>query len=420
MVGIKEESRNDRKLSGDILYHKFETYDEVRTKVLFTVSGTQRFVSSVDTNVSAANRGEAGPSSWVFVEEPTPEEEDFAGPNSAETNNRIQLRSQPTGDEAIEEDGEGTIMKKGMAKGKRDNGGSVVNRRSSKIQRPRRSSVLSKSLNKKTRTSTTYAAKKSSKHPAHDSTKKAIKVSAKKSNNSVPDDVISQEPESLSGDDGNNDPRFQAEVQLPSDSNYSTEVQEPVVEDVPLKTTVVGGSSAQVVSQEQESDLLHRLRLLEERLSMTESTGGNQQLSASSMYVLVSLRWSLLKSLEKPLKVLELPGLSQHGLDHRDLVVSTHCDYNAFKEIAAVLEKEHRSSANGSGKRVAFSPPFSTTQSGSTASNDLNILFSCLSDIATFLRIRDDADFERILSKEVISGSTTILRMLGTFSGSLG
>jgi len=46
----------------------------------------------------------------------------------------------------------------------------------------------------------------------------------------------------------------------------------------------------------------------------------------------------------------------------------------------------------------------------------MSILFSCLSDLASFLRIRDDTDFERILSKEVVSEKAFILRILGTFS----
>ena len=66
--------------------------------------------------------------------------------------------------------------------------------------------------------------------------------------------------------------------------------------------------------------------------------------------------------------------------------------------------------------RVAFSPAFQTLQSGSSASNNLIILFSTLADLASFLGLRDDNDFEHVLSKEVVTDATCLLRVLGTVS----
>ena len=44
----------------------------------------------------------------------------------------------------------------------------------------------------------------------------------------------------------------------------------------------------------------------------------------------------------------------------------------------------------------------------------MNIIFACLADLSAFLRFRDDRDFEGILSKEVVSETSTLLRVLGT------
>lgn len=184
------------------------------------------------------------------------------------------------------------------------------------------------------------------------------------------------------------------------------------------KGRTVGSSiqTGQHTQPSEDTDIGIRLRIIEQQLR--NGTGRTDQpLSPSAMSVVVSLRWSLLRSLEKPLKVQQLSGLSTHGIARHDLSVSTFCDYFTFREIAALLAKEHGcSNENQSRTRVAFSPPFPTTQSGSTASNNMSILFSCLSDLTTFLRVRDDVDFERILSKELMSQTSSILRILGTFS----
>ena len=46
----------------------------------------------------------------------------------------------------------------------------------------------------------------------------------------------------------------------------------------------------------------------------------------------------------------------------------------------------------------------------------MTILFSTLPDLTSFLQVRDDNDFEKILSKEVLSETSTMLRILGTFT----
>ncbi len=170
------------------------------------------------------------------------------------------------------------------------------------------------------------------------------------------------------------------------------------------------------VSSGGDGDLRIRVRLIERQLQ-DANVLNSVALSSSAESVILSLKWAFLKVLEKPLKKLDLPGISQNGVAHHSFSVTVQCDYFTFREIAASIAKEHSCSTDvSSGSRVGFSPSFSITQSGSIAANDMNILFACLADLTTFLRIRDDNDFESILSKEVVSEASTIMRILGTFN----
>lgn len=174
-------------------------------------------------------------------------------------------------------------------------------------------------------------------------------------------------------------------------------------------------SEEEAASEQQKEDLSLRIQLLERRVQDLSSKG-SAVISSNTLSVIVSLRWALLRSLDKPLRPAMQPSLDQYGVAPQELSVTAQCDYQTFREIAAVLAKEHKClSINSSNSRVAFSPTFQTTQSGSSASDNMNILFSSLADITTFLRIRDDSDYDKILSKEVISESKNILRILGTY-----
>lgn len=184
------------------------------------------------------------------------------------------------------------------------------------------------------------------------------------------------------------------------------------------------------VSNSDKDDLHTRLRLIEQKLRIPShvnpgegpprSSYSNQSYSLDS--VIVSLRWSLLKALEKPLKVLNLPDLAKHGIACNEMSVTTQCDYYTFRNISRTLFDEHQCAGDdnyhsgGRKSRIAFSPSYNTTQSGSSAADNMNIVFSCLADVTSLLRIRDDNDFEAILAKELLNDSSTLLRIVGTFT----
>lgn len=166
----------------------------------------------------------------------------------------------------------------------------------------------------------------------------------------------------------------------------------------------------------EETNFGLRLQLLEHKVQVANMTG-NASVTSSTLSVIVSLRWALLRALERPLKNVQLPSLDHNGLAHQNLSVNVHCDYYSFREIASMLAQEHRFACEDPKKsRVAFSPGYNTIQSGSSAVNDLNIVFTCLGDLTSFLRIRDENDFESILTKEVVTENQNLLRILGTFT----
>lgn len=173
------------------------------------------------------------------------------------------------------------------------------------------------------------------------------------------------------------------------------------------------------ISTDDRMDLDNRLRFLESQLN--RDIHDKRPSSSSTLdSVITALRWALLRSLEKPLKAMNLPDLATHGLASYETKVTTQCDYYTFRDLAKALHNEHKCTSNeyarkrDSRSRIAFSPSYNTTQSGSSATDNMNIVFSCLADVTSFLRIRDDNDFETILSKEVITATSKLLRIVGT------
>ena len=165
-----------------------------------------------------------------------------------------------------------------------------------------------------------------------------------------------------------------------------------------------------------------RMEIIETRLSLLErklvrsSASSDGSLSIPTTSVLTCLRWAFLKSLEKPLKEENSAELIMHGVARKTVEVKTSCDYLSFKELSAYLSVSKYYNANQKhNSRLAFSPAFHITQAGSSAADDMSILFSTLADITSVLRIRDDRDYESILSTEVKTRESTMFRFLGSY-----
>ena len=159
-----------------------------------------------------------------------------------------------------------------------------------------------------------------------------------------------------------------------------------------------------------------RLENLERRLADVDKSATSSNPSPSMNSVKVMLKWALLRQLEKPLKDLKLSDLSQLGVGRSSYIVSAQCDYVTFMEITSSLARVHKcfQTSQRTG-RIAFTPSFDIIQSGSCASDNLTVIFSSLSDLAAFLNIRDDKDYESMVVKETIGEERSILRLLGTY-----
>ena len=107
-----------------------------------------------------------------------------------------------------------------------------------------------------------------------------------------------------------------------------------------------------------------------------------------------------MKRLEKPLRLLAFPQLSEQGVASILLSIRADCDYATFKEIAASLDRQfspsssHNTAQTQPSSRIAFHPNFARTQCGSTGVDNLSISFTCFMDIMDALGVRDEDDYE--------------------------
>lgn len=170
-----------------------------------------------------------------------------------------------------------------------------------------------------------------------------------------------------------------------------------------------------------DMSMLHvRISLLERNLNDLMQNSRLHSLNLASTAVLLALKWSLLRKLEVPLSPSRLPSVNKHGVLISTLTVKSNCDSLAFRDISAFLAKKHSvqmtqsTSRNNSSSRILFHPSYQVTQSGSAGVQDQYIVFSTLSDLMDLLGIRDEVDYERILTKELITEKSNVIRIVGS------
>lgn len=199
-----------------------------------------------------------------------------------------------------------------------------------------------------------------------------------------------------------------------SDLGIQDYVISPEQDSTPSRSTVVQRISGDVGDESKQLRL--RLELLERKVQDINHTK-SPQLSLSAQSIIVALKWNLLLQLEKPLKELRLEGLSQLGIASHTYKISTQCDYSTFRELAASLESVHACTDNPNRTgRLAFSPSFDIVRSSSGAADNLVTIFSTMADLTDFLQIRDQQDYESILSKEIFTDEKSLIRLAGTFA----
>lgn len=183
---------------------------------------------------------------------------------------------------------------------------------------------------------------------------------------------------------------------------------------------VPGGAQSQ-----EDSDIRRRLQQLEDSVQVLTrptpipTTIPSDTVPPPASSVLLTLKWLLLKKIEKPLKPQVLMDISLHGVACTVLTVKCDCDILAFRAIASSLAKrhnptlvEHGSSAPSS--RIKFHPDYARTQCHSNGVDNLSISFTSFSDVMQLLSVHDEDDFERVLSSEVQTQSLSLLQIIGT------
>lgn len=373
---VSIQASSGRECAGTLLYHKRRNYAPVESVVTFSYSNShppQRFVTDAGSLSSNPD-----PSSWCFPDElPSNDEgQDVHAPTRA-TATPTRLKPPRSAAKSSIRRNVPIQMHKST--------------RNSRVLHLRGRSVLPGAL-EPTISKRTITGQRQTDNSSEDLENAKIEPLPFKSEIVESEPGTSAENEDEVSDDVATVPNFPPTVE-------PTEVNED-------------GRKAEVSDQ---FSLDVRLRLLERQV-LHSKPSNSANLSATAYSVIVSLKWAMLRALEKPLRNIQLDGLAENGLAANELVITSQCDYHTFRELAAVIAKEHQCGEDGSRSRVAFSPSFPTTQAGSSASDNLNILFTCLADVTSFLLIRDDNDFESILSKEVVTEASTLLRILGTFS----
>lgn len=367
-------------LHATLIYHKLDNYPAEPATVIFSTNDAkERFVTSIDTmSCTGRKRSSMDPSSWRFAEEGSEEgvEEDRNDGNY--NNNSPSRTTRLDASSSSREHGSGEKKRSRASPSSSATGVGNRSRKPTGTQHggKKGTSRINSAISKLTRSNSS-----------------TLKAHLPTSTRNTRSDII-----------GN------GSIGKASSSREDSMGIEGMAKNVSEE------AADSTLSAKEKTEIDLRLRLIERQLQDVNTTA-SASLSSSAQSVIVALRWSLLKSLERPLKFQDLSSLSSHGLASHEINVVAQCDYHTFRELAASLAKEHNCGFERDvNSRVAFSPSYNTTQSGSKAIDNLNIIFSCLADLTTFLRIRDDNDFEGILSKEVVTETSTMLRILGTLT----
>ncbi len=371
VLSVQSSGPHARKCEGQVLYQKFEQYEPVVYSVVFSGSTAEnRLVTSIDSVSEESDE----PASWVYSDEIIDVDE----------GSDIEYKQQDRSNNVTKEN-----VKKSVTSQQKFNAHSSGNSIAIPRQKVNRLPLkVSKPIHKKLSESNAL-------NPISDQAGPSSALPGRSSSQKTHIDVQAGTSSVIRSEEDRKD-----------DVNPTSSILVPVSSS-PSDTKKLGKNHA---------DLDVRLELIERQLQSVNPKSSVSSVNSSTQSVLSALRWAFLRTLEKPLKHSQEPALSQHGLARQEISVCTHCDYYTFRDISSMLAAEHKfASDEPQRSRLAFSPAYQTIQSGSGAANDLNILFSCLSDLTSFLRIRDDNDFEAILTKEVVSNTLCLLRILGTF-----
>ena len=393
VLSVDPHTNRSRSCRGVLLYHKLKHYQTERANVEFSYvqKSGERLVSTTIGREQSHMRKEG--SSWIYIDENVTDDGKYQSGSSSSQSQLNIINTDRTSDTQIPLP---TIITAPILADNTDHI-DVNFERHDERHKSKRSSSRTLSLNNEKAVSLTPRKEITrSRQRRNSSTAPHLKVAPTSPDNSSIVNVAMKGAISVpAGDNGNDLPNspslIKKEDKLQSENRNNTN-EHISMDRIEMRMYLMERNLANVMKDKE--------------LSLPSSTEA----------VLVALRWSFLRILEKPLKPLQIPDLTKYGIASNVVTAKCECDYNGFKDITSYLGRVYASStASNRDSRVVFSPSYSTVQSGSFAVKDMRVIFSTLADICSLLGVREEEDYEKMLSKEVQSESTSLLRLVGTF-----
>lgn len=415
--------------TGEILYDKLDNYDRESALVRFTVnpSTDERLLHTVnDKGQKLSKAGES--SSWIFCDDPIPEQSlSSVSQSSSDTNigsSQQRTRNKYT---ATKHGAPSTRRSPVLPISKTASKIGKIKRRSSNLTRFATDSSEEYLLPSSELTSSPKNARSIQKSPF----RSRLSKERREARRTITQGISSQPNIAL----GNGLPP-QSSARSPSETqndvahpHENQDVAPPANDNHNDGAHLLGHEAVLNPSEgnnEQHSshvnNLSLRVHLLELQLSQFMKSPAAPTITSSSLIILLSLKWNLMKRLERPLKEVNTEGRSSHGISAGFINVKCDCDHSTFREIAAYLAWRNGFN-NDSGdsdvvksSRTSFIPSVNRALSPSLGSDNVFITFTVLTDITDLLGVNDEDDFEQILSKETRGSSTHLVQVVGCLS----
>lgn len=162
-----------------------------------------------------------------------------------------------------------------------------------------------------------------------------------------------------------------------------------------------------------------KLNLLERQVSHFMCDTSTPSMPSSTLVILLGLKWSLMRRLERPLKEVSFEGGSSFGLSAGSITLKCDCDHRALRDISAFVAWRH-SLKNDSNDpttpatpRTMFLPNVNRAMGPSLGTDNISITFTVFSDLTDLLGVNDEDDFERMIFKEAKGANSHVVQVLG-------
>ena len=395
---------NGKYCSGEILYHRLDNYDREKAIVTFTVTDGIRSLFAVNEAGDRLEGDEFSPP-WIFEDEPVPGDIDQDSASSTSSTDSNDAPTIPI--VADESEVQGT---------------NTPNRQLSKLSSlVKHSSVISKRRRNSNRSQAVQQADLPQPHTVPG--KRTSAVQQKKFQSRRRSSKRNEFRVMNTGKSSIPSPVLEG-VSNSQIAPYPQVNKQNVAQAVGTdeRSKYLGVHHVDNSSSQSSTSVLNlglRIHLLEAQLMQFISTSGSPPIPSSSLVILMGLRWSLMKRLERPLKEVLSDVVCNYGLSTSSFSVKCDCDHKAFRDISAFIAWTHGFNDNNSDPapshttRIKFIPSIHRAVSKSLGTDNVCITFNVLSDILALLGVQDEDDFEQIICRESRGSNNHILQICG-------